>query len=73
MKIMYVKLVGTLAEMVEHHSHDKDLTEEVLGYCLELPSEEEGNGAADSSEAGEEDYDEVSVGDEEIVEVQEAE
>jgi hypothetical protein len=68
MKIMYVKLVGTLAEMVEHHSHDKDLTEEVLGYCLELPSEDEG-GKADSSEAGEEDYDEVSVGDEEVVEV----
>lgn len=74
MKIMYVKLVGTLGEMVEHHSNDKDLIEEVLSFCLELPGEEDVNeqsasmleACQDENGGGqdESEYDEVSVGDE---------
>jgi hypothetical protein len=60
MKVMYVKLVGTLAEMVEHHSNDKDLTEEVVALCLDLESEED---VTESSRVMLEDCKEVVVDD----------
>lgn len=66
MKVMYVKLVGTLTEMVENHSNDMALIDEITAYCLELPDEipadDEGNDLPESIEAnGEDDYDEISV------------
>lgn len=40
MKINYVKLVGTITEMVEDHCQDKDLIKEIVGYALEIESEQ---------------------------------
>lgn len=73
MKVMYVKLVGTLTEMVENHSSDMALIDEITAYCLELPEDAatggEGAGVPDHIEAnemggnGEDEYDEISVAD----------
>jgi hypothetical protein len=73
MKVMYVKLVGTLTEMVENHSSDMALIDEITAYCLELPEGTtaggEGAGIPDHIEGnemggnGEDDYDEISVAD----------
>jgi hypothetical protein len=65
MKLMYVKLVGTLAEMVENHSKDQELIEEVVTMCLELEGETSesskyGDLFGDKEQADEE-YEEVSV------------
>lgn len=70
MKVMYVKLVGTLAEMVEHHSKDKELIDEVFSFCLDIEGEEDATESSrdmleDCKEVvrDDDDYDEISVGD----------
>jgi hypothetical protein len=69
MKLMYVKLVGTLAEMVENHSKDQELIEEVVAMCFDLEGDmSESSKYGDlfgSKEQEDEDYEEVSVGEEE--------
>lgn len=73
MKVMYVKLVGTLGEMVEHHSNDKELIDEVLSYCLDLGCEDDVKERSsamllDFNEANDEsEYDEVSVKDDDEI------
>jgi hypothetical protein len=71
MKVMYVKLVGTLTEMVENHSNDMTLIDEITAFCLELPDEAlaEGTGVPDNIDVNEmgdnggDEYEEVSVAD----------
>ena len=67
MKVMYVKLVGTLAEMVEHHSKDKELIEEVVSFCLDMEGEDDATESSrdmleDCKEVGRDDdnFDDIS-------------
>lgn len=64
MKVMYVKLIGTLAEMVENYSQDKKLIEEVVAFCMDMESEENATMPENCNEVmdcNNDDYDEVTV------------
>jgi hypothetical protein len=39
MKIMYMKLIGTITEMMEQHCNDQSLIDEITQYCTDLTNE----------------------------------
>ena len=39
MKVMYMKLIGTVTEMMEQDSNDPELIEEIMQFCADVPSD----------------------------------
>jgi hypothetical protein len=39
MKVMYMKTIGTITEMMEQDSNDPALIQEIMQYCADLPNE----------------------------------
>jgi hypothetical protein len=39
MKVMYMKLIGTVTEMMEQDSNDPELIQEIMQFCADVPSD----------------------------------